>query len=202
MNQEEYRSLIFAGREDRSREYKRSFPWERATHGETLAKVVKSILAISNLRDGGHIVIGVNEDANSNGRYIPVGVKTEHVATFSHDKVADFVREYAEPYSRFFLEIVPLDGMDFVVIAIDSFDESPVICRRSYGDVLSEGTVYVRSRSGRPRSEPVTHYSDARDLLDLAVERGIRWFLERQARVSVSMVDDRKQFERQLEDFQ
>jgi predicted HTH transcriptional regulator len=62
MSQEEYRSIIYAGSEDRNREYKRSFPWERSSHGTAMAKVTKSILAMSNVRDGGHIVIGVEED--------------------------------------------------------------------------------------------------------------------------------------------
>ena len=54
---EEYRAIIYAGSEDRNREYKQSFPWERNTHGGTMAKVTRTILAMSNLRDGQGLVL-------------------------------------------------------------------------------------------------------------------------------------------------
>jgi len=198
---EEYRSIIFAGREDRNREYKQSFPWERAEHGETMAKVTKSVLAMSNLRDGGHIVIGVEESSNPRADFVPAGMQDDHLQTFSYDRVADFVRNYADPYATFDLDVVTLDAKNFVVIAVVGFEESPVICKRSYADILSESAIYVRSRSGRPRSEPVTTYPDMRELLDLAIERGVRKFLERQARVGAIEVANEEKFEHQLGDF-
>ena len=200
MNRTEYQAIIYAGSEDRNREYKESFPWQD-THGKTKAKVVKGILAMSNLRDGGHIIIGVKEESGPSSRYTPLGVREDHLATFSDEAMADFVRNYADPYATFNLDVVFLNGMNFVVIAVRGFEESPVICKKDYGNILSNGRVYVRSRSGRPRSEPVTHYPDMRELLDLAVERGVRRFLERQARVGAIGPTDSEQFEQQLVDF-
>jgi predicted HTH transcriptional regulator len=133
MDTTESRTLVYAGREERNREYKASFPWDRNTAGETMARVTKSILALSNLRDGGHIVIGVDP---------------AHLGTFSFDNAADFVRNYAEPYARFSLEIVPLDGKKFVVLSVEGFDEYPVICKKSFGNVLAEGIMYVRPLGG------------------------------------------------------
>jgi len=124
MSQEEYQSIIYAGSEDRNREYKESFPWDRRTHGETMAKVTKTILAMSNLRDGGHIVIGVNEGTS----YQSVGMQDDHLVTFSYDAIADFVRNYADPYARFALDVVTLDELNFIVIAVSGFDEFPVVC--------------------------------------------------------------------------
>ncbi len=67
MNPEEYRTIIYANNEDRSREYKASFAWDKSIAGPTMAKVTKTILAMSNLRDGGHIIIGVNQVENDTG---------------------------------------------------------------------------------------------------------------------------------------
>jgi predicted HTH transcriptional regulator len=201
MSQEEYRQIIFAGSEERNREYKQSFPWCRSSDGSTMAKVVKSILAMSNLSDGGHIVIGVNETSETKGRYEPVGMQSDHLETFSSEAIADFVRNYADPYAKLDLDFVSFEGLDFIVISVSTFDETPVICKSSYGNVLSEGAIYIRSRSGRPRSEPVTLYADMRKLMDLAVDRGIRSFLERRSRVEVADSDDREKFEQQLADF-
>jgi predicted HTH transcriptional regulator len=198
---ERYRPIIYAEREDRNREFKRSFAWTRRESGETMAKVTKTILAMSNLRDGGHIVIGVEEIPGSGGRYEPKGVTHEHLQAFSHDDVADWVRDYADPPALFDCSVVTLDGMDFFVIAVSAFEEFPVICTRSYAEVLSEGAVYVRSRSGRPRSEPVSRYVDMRELLDLAVERGVRRFYQMQAIVFHPGPSDAERFEQQLGDF-
>jgi predicted HTH transcriptional regulator len=201
MNQEEYRQIIYAGSEERNREYKQSFPWVRSSHGRSMAKVAKSILAMSNLSDGGHIVIGVQEVSEMEGRYELVGVQSEHLETYSSDTIADFVRSYADPYAKLDSSVVSFEGLDFVVISVSSFDETPVICKRSYANILSEGVIYIRSRSGRPRSEPVTLYADMRKLMDLAVDRGVQSFLRRQSRIGAYETDDTEEFDKQLEDF-
>jgi len=195
----EWSPIIFAGSEDRNREYKASFPWERSTDGETMAKVTKTILAMSNLRDGGHIAIGIDEERN--GYFAPKGVQEEHLATYSFDLVADFVRNYAEPYARFGLDVVEEQGKTFVVLSVAGFDEVPVICRRSYGDVLHEGLVYVRPQSGRPRSEAVTAYVDMRELMDLGAEKRLRRYLEMISVGSSPTGEDARRFEEQLEGF-
>ncbi|MCB0195684.1 MAG: ATP-binding protein [Anaerolineae bacterium] len=202
MSQEEYRSIIYAGSEDRNREYKSSFPWDRSTHGSPIAKVTKSILAMGNLRDGGHIVFGVEEISESGTSFNPIGMQNQHLRTFSYDTIADFVRNYAEPYVTFNLDQITLDEKNFIVISVIGFEENPVVCKKSYDNILAEGTVYIRSRSGRPRSEPLTNYPDMRELLDLAIERGVRRFLETQARVgNIISSNDEEQFNQQLVDF-
>jgi predicted HTH transcriptional regulator len=197
LSKEEYRSIIYAGSEDRNREYKESFPWDKKSHGDTMARVTKTMLAMSNLRDGGHIVIGVEEGTPCR----PVGMQDEHRGTFSYDVVADFIQKHANPHIRFTLDLVNLDGMNFIVIAVSGFDEFPVICRASYGDVLAEGTVYTRPQGGRPRSAPISNYADMRELLDIAVERGVRRFLELRARVGLAGPADAELFKQELGDF-
>jgi len=198
---ENYRPIIFAGREDRNREYKQSFPWNRRSHGETMAKVTKTILAMGNLGDGGHIVIGVNQVPGEGLQFEPVGIQDDHMQTFSYDDVATFVGKYAAPYASFTLDVVTLDEMAFVVITVAGFDEFPVICKSNYGQVLSAPVIYVRPRGGCPRSEPISDYVDMRELLDLAVERGVRRFLQMQARVVSPSPSDEERFEQQLGDF-
>jgi len=195
----EWSSIISRASEDRNREYKTSFPWERTTDGETMAKVTKTILAMSNLRDGGHIAIGVDEDKS--GCFSPKGMQQADVATYSFDEVADFVRNYAEPYARFGLDIVEEQGKMFVVMSVAGFDEVPVICRKSYGDILHEGLVYVRPQSGRPRSEPVAAYIDMRELMDLAAEKRLRRYVEMISVASSPTSEDAGRFEKQLEGF-
>jgi len=164
-----------------------------------MAKVTKTILAMSNLRDGGHIVIGVEQQES--GKCVPKGVLPDHLQTYSYDLMTDFVRGYAEPYVRFDMDVVEEDGMSFVVASVVGFDEVPVVCRKSFGDILAEGTVYVRPRSGRPRSEPVTSYVDMRELLDLAGEKRLRRYLEITSVTEQGSDADHELFERQLGGF-
>lgn len=201
--EEEYQTIIYAGKETRNREYKQSFPWNRTTHGSEMAKVTKTILAMSNLRDGGHIVIGVNETSNPTQPYIAEGLAGGNLVTFNYEVIADFVRNYAEPYVAFNVDIVENSTTDasFVIIAVNGFQDYPVICKKSYADILHEGTVYVRPRGGRPQSGPILHYSDMRELLDIAVEKGVKRFLEIQARVGSLTNEDSELFEKQLDDF-
>ena len=50
--------LILAGKELRNLEYKASVSWNDTAIRE---KIVRSMVAMSNIRDGGSIIIGVNQ---------------------------------------------------------------------------------------------------------------------------------------------
>jgi len=49
---------IYFGKEDRRREYKAPMPW---TDELSKAKITKAILAMSNIKDGGVIIVGMRE---------------------------------------------------------------------------------------------------------------------------------------------
>lgn len=61
--------LMEVGREERNLEYKQSTLWSR----EFGARLTKSILAMSNIRDGGHIIIGMKRHPDDT--YIPEGMQ-------------------------------------------------------------------------------------------------------------------------------
>lgn len=202
MSDEAFRHIVYADKEARNREYKASFPWTKVMPQSLFrAKLTRTILGMSNLRDGGHIVIGVNEVTERGvKRCQPVGAEVAHVNTFDPDEMADFVQKYADPYARFGVDIVELDGRQFVVVSVAGFDKYPVICRASYETELSQGAIYVRPESGRPRTEIVSSYKEMRDLVDLATELGVRRYLETQARVGQGGPSDAEQFARQRGD--
>ncbi|HYA41798.1 MAG TPA: ATP-binding protein [Syntrophobacteraceae bacterium] len=193
--------LMLANGEDRNHEFKASFPWSKKTAGETMARVTKTILAMSNMRDGGTIVIGVAEPIPGTTLWRQIGVSPGDLETFSFDAVADFVRRYAEPAATFNFAIFGFESLKYVEIAVVGFQEVPIICRANYKDILSESAIYVRPRSGRPRSEPVSNFSDMRELLDLAVERGISKFLRMQHVTRRPGLSDEQQFENQIKGF-
>src|SRR5918992_3524376 len=59
------------------------------------------------------------------------------------------------------------------VIQVKEFADIPVLCKRSYDNVLREGACYVRSRR-KPETSEIPTLADMRDLLDLATEKRLR----------------------------
>lgn len=201
MTPDDVRLFIQAG-EDRGLEFKASFPWIRNQAGETMARVAKTILAMSNLRDGGRIIIGVAEPDSGSTEWQAIGINPASLKSFSFDEVADFVRKYAEPYARFALEIIEVDSVNLIVITVEGFREVPVICKASYGNILADGAIYIRPQSGRPRSEILSNYADMRELLDIAIERGVRKFWHLQSIAQQAQQADEQQFNDELKRFQ
>lgn len=120
---EELASLIELGREGRSLEYKESHTWD-----ELKNKITKTALGMTNIRDGGTIVVGVSERS---GSLVPLGMSESDLETYNEDDVRAYVNRFADPYVQLELHRISQDGQEFVVIVIHEFDQIPVICKRS-----------------------------------------------------------------------
>jgi len=163
---------VFIGEESRRREYKGPMSW---TDDLTKMKITKSILAMSNIKDGGVIIIGMRELPDK--KFEPAGISIEDASTFNHDVIADYLKEYADPYVEFTIAPIECGGKRFICIQIKEFDESPVICRKDGVD-LQRGRIYTRSRP-KNESAPVSSYAEMREILDMSVDKAIRKFRSR-----------------------
>lgn len=172
-------NLITAGREGRNLEYKQSMSWNDPS---TKANITRAILAMSNIRDGGAIVLGVEE--RSDGTFEPIGMNPADADTFDYDEVASYVAEYADPYVQFSLDRVEYEGKIFIVIQVKEFEEVPVICKKS-GKNLCRGKIYTRTRR-MPESAEVSSQSEMREIIDMAVEKGIRRLLQLFSRIGLT----------------
>jgi hypothetical protein len=189
--------LIHQRSEDRGREYKAPMAWNNDL---TKAKITRAVLAMSNKRDGGSIIIGMRELDNK--QFDPVGLSNSEAQTFNHDTMADHIRQYADPYVDFAVRTIKCDGKDFIIVQVKEFDEIPVICKKD-GTDLRNGAMYARSRTKNESAE-VSSQSEMREIMDMAVDKGVRKFLTRSQRIglSVSMAkQDAAMFDKQLEDF-
>jgi hypothetical protein len=103
--------------ESRDIEFKRSAPWQ-----DLQEHITKTSMAMSNLRDGGIIVVGVGE-----GDPAPTldGIQPEHLATFDDGNVNDWVNKYASPAIRLALVRVTHASLEFLAIRISEFDATP-----------------------------------------------------------------------------
>lgn len=134
------------------------------------AKITKAILAMSNIKDGGVIIVGMKELEDK--AFSPVGLSDADASTFTHDDIASCVKDYADPYAEFTVRPITCDGKRFVCIQVKEFDESPVICKR-HGRDLEKGTIYTRPRT-KNESAPVSSYAEMREILDVATDKAVR----------------------------
>jgi hypothetical protein len=157
--------------EDRGVEFKG--PGSR-TDKDFFVKVIRAVLAMANRRDGGTVIIGVEDGGD---RCTPVGLSQADLATWPPDDVLDSLAEYADPSVDVVCRTVVFEDKAFVVLQVREFEDLPVACKRDYGTVLQRGAFYVRSRR-KPGSVVVGNQTDMRDLIELATEKRLRQYLE------------------------
>ncbi len=65
-----------------------------------------------------------------------------------------------------------------MVITVAAFERTPVICGKDGGvqNELQRGTIYYRSKTGRPKSARVGNANDMRDIIERAVIQTMRHF--------------------------
>ena len=188
------------GAEARGLEFKQSLDW-----ADTEARVglMRTFMAMSNLPDGGAVVVGVRE--NADGTYTPAGMSESHYDSFSPDNVADQTARYADPRVEMSTLKGLHNGMLFVVIEIEPSTDVPTVCKQAYGGssgTLREGAAYVRP-TGKPRTEEIHTYQDMRAIIDQAVERRIERFRELGLLPAVgaeSTLGDREALDSDIED--
>ena len=162
MTTEEFEALVEGAEESPGLEFKGPMPWSEATF-------VKDILALSNVVDGGWLIVGVKDETCER-----VGLTDEQIATFVADTMRDQIGNYADPSVRFSRFIVTgADQKKFVVIRVHSFDQDPVICKKQKYDVHA-GKLYYRSNVAKPQSAEVSNSTDMRTIVEAAIARRLR----------------------------
>lgn len=200
MTDEEFAQVMSLSRELRGTEFKGP---GASSNSRLLAQVVKAVLGMANRRDGGRVIIGV---ADSEGVLNPVGLRDADLDTWKYDVVADRIAVYADPNVTFDLEVREYNGGRYVVLQVEEFTDVPVLCKRAYQPVLRAGACYVRTRR-KPETTEVPTQADMRDLLDLAIEKGVRRFLSQAQRAGLMVptvvyqeTTDQERFDQQLGD--
>lgn len=157
-------------------DFKESQPWP-----ELKWRLLKTIMAMANLRDGGLIVIGISERGDA---WDLTGIAPEHLRTFDSDDILDQVTKYASPVVT--LDVVLHrhdDGKEYLAINVHRFSETPVVCKSNgpselqSRDRITAGDVFVRP-PGKPQTERVMDASRLHELLELAAETRARRMLE------------------------
>ncbi|SCZ86146.1 AlbA family DNA-binding domain-containing protein [Nitrosomonas mobilis] len=159
-------------------------------------RLLKTIMGMANLRDGGLILIGVGEKGTT---WELTGIDPAHLTTFDYDNIIDQLSKYASPQIN--MDIVLHDhddGKRYLTFHVHQFNDSPVVCRKNSPndlkpkDQFSAGDVYVRPTIGKPQTVRVTDAARLHDLLELASEFRARRMLEVGKRVGLVPAESSK----------
>jgi predicted HTH transcriptional regulator len=177
-----------------------------------LTRVVRAILGMANRRDGGLVIIGVEELT----RPEPVGLSDEQAESWlNYDDVSPSVNEYASPCVRFEPKLRTFWGKKFVFIRVHQFDDIPILCAKDYNEpgrpapVLRRGACYVRARH-KPETSEIPSEEEMRELLELAIDIGVRKFVTRAQQAGLfpttlsmpARPSDEALFQRQIEEME
>ncbi|MFO7676087.1 MAG: ATP-binding protein [bacterium] len=165
MTTKKLEQLLEAAVETQRVDFKASCPW-------VAASFAKDILALSNVQDGGYIIIGVEE--RDDGSHERRGVSQVDSDSYALDQMRDDMSAYADPHVDFVLHRVKdRSELLYVVIEVQPFGEIPVICRKDTKDT-NAGKVYYRNRNRRVESAPVSNSHDMRDIIERAAVQLMR----------------------------
>jgi predicted HTH transcriptional regulator len=145
--------------------------------------LIRTVMGMGNLRDGGIIVIGASE---RNDDWELTGVEQHHMATYDIDDITDAINKYASPPMQ--VEVVRVkyrNEQEFLVFQIREFEHTPYVCKKNGPDqvgLLYEGEIYIRPPE-KPQTKRVTNAQEMHDLLELAAEKRARRMAETSHRI-------------------
>ena len=162
MDIEELEKLLEGGIETPQLDFKGSCPWSARSFA-------KDFLAMSNIIDGGRIIIGVAEQQK--GIFTRTGIRQEHKKSYQIDTMKDQLAKYADPFVEFsVLSVNDSKGLEYLVLRIDPFREIPIICKiYDQQEGLVAGGVYYRNRNRKVESALVSNSYDMRDIVERAM---------------------------------
>jgi len=187
--------FITHGREERNLEYKGNVNWKTKS---MQAKLIKTIMAFSNIPNGGAIVLGVEQKGE---RFVLAGLSADNFDSYKQDDISELVNSYADPYVELTVTKVPHEKSNFVIIQVNEFAELPIICKKNGPEGLKRGSIYVRPRR-KNETVIIPSQVEMRELLNRAIDIGIQSLQKRLAGFGINelpaLESDREKFDTQM----
>jgi predicted HTH transcriptional regulator len=149
------------------------------------AELAKHVIGLSNRKDGGYLLIGVEDST-----LVPVGLSDDEVASWDAARIHPWLAAFAVPAPVFQVIRGSLeDGKVLVALRVLPFDEQPLVCTKTVSDtrnrpITREGALYIRNEVTQTRE--VSTEAEMRELLGRAyAKRGERLLQEIKALIDV-----------------
>ena len=163
-----------------------------------LAKVVRGALSMGNLRDGGIVVIGIDDKAPAD--MLPGLAESDLEAWLDFDTISARLAEYADPPLRVEIHSVTLmTGASVVLIEVEEFAEVPHLCAKSFEPALRKGALYVRTHR-IPETAEVPTQTEMREVIELATEKRLRAYVQTAQRAGVTLSADAEARQRETQE--
>jgi hypothetical protein len=167
---DQIRKLIALGTENRNLDYKGPLSWASLAKDEKLG-LAKDVLAFANTRDGGVILVGVDDKTG-----ILVGLSDADASSFDTTTFNDFIHTYTDPRHTSSVYRRVLDGKNIVVIEIPEFADVPIVCKQEAGSSLDSKRILLRraaiyKRTDKATSQAIDDADELRELLNRALLR-------------------------------
>ncbi|MDD5731954.1 MAG: ATP-binding protein [Patescibacteria group bacterium] len=162
--EEELEQILEARSESANLDFKRAFNWDNDK--ECKLEVVKDILSMANTKNGGRVIVGVEDNGDV------AGVSDEDIKSFDQTNLHNFLHKYTDPKFTVNVDRPLYKEKSIVIIGIPEFDEEPILCRENASNssgkqILKEGGLYIRTNKGS--SELIPSSSEMRELLSRAI---------------------------------
>ena len=183
--------------ERRDIEFKQAINWN--TSDGVKACITKDMMAFSNIKTGGYLVIGVRQ--NSNHSFTPVGITLEVYDSHNLDSVLPYINSKAEPPVNVELRKFVRDGMRFVIYKIYPFENYPVFCKNedNASTQLHRGVIYTRT-TRMYESAPIQNQTEMNEIKEMILDRSIEEYTRRTQQMSrVNTTSDEQQFDSEIE---
>jgi hypothetical protein len=141
---ESIRAYIGATSEASFVDAKRACSWN---DNDTKASLARDIAGLANSKGGGALVIGKRE---VDGRIELESLNDEQRTSFEVTKVAKWINNHFKPSIQLTCHPIEHDGHELLVIKVDEFLQTPVMCIKGYQrddgkHILEVGAIYVRT---------------------------------------------------------
>jgi schlafen family protein len=147
-------------------DYKGPGAWE-----ELKTSLVKHIIAMSNIRDGGRIVVGVQETPDTKV-LDPVGLTDAQLASFDTTDVGRYVNNFVRGSVTTHVQKQEIEGKPIVILEVREFERHPNICARQCPKsppTFHEGQILIRSDNAESRA--IRTAEEMQELLRLAMSK-------------------------------
>jgi hypothetical protein len=157
-----------------------------------IGRVVRGVLAMSNIADGGRIAVGID---NASMAAMAPGLSAAQLNAWQKSEpIHDKITKYADPpIGVTYQEHVLSNGVTIVVLEVPGIAGEPHFCKKDLNDpddgrnlILREGALYVRS-IGKPESVEVRTRAAMQEVIESATTYRLRAFVEQAMRAGLHL---------------